>query len=85
MSINFLLEQSKAINNMLNKKVGLLCLPTGAGKTIIIYGHAKNCFNDDKKQKHNFIISGPIMDLNRQTATSIISNLYNDDLINEHN
>lgn len=83
MPINFLPEQNKAINNMLNKKVGLLCLPTAAGKTVIIYGHAKNCFNDDKK--HNFIVSGPIMDLNRQTATSIISNLYNDGLINEHN
>lgn len=81
--MNFLPEQNKAINNMKNKKVGLLCLPTAAGKTVIIYGHARECFNDEKK--HNFIISGPIMDLNRQTATSIISNLYSDGLINEHN
>ena len=35
--------------------------------------------------KHNFIISGPIMDLNKQTACSVLTNLFNDGLINSEN
>ena len=83
MSINFLTKQKEAVNGMCNKNVGILCMPTGCGKTVVIYGHAKTFFNDDKK--HNFIISGPIMDLNKQTAGSVVTNLYNDGLITPEN
>ncbi|MBQ6218113.1 MAG: hypothetical protein IJJ47_00120 [Methanosphaera sp.] len=68
---------------MYNKPVGVLYMPTGGGKTVIIYGHAKMFFGT--AIKHNFIISGPIMDLNKQTACSVLTNLFNDGLINSEN
>lgn len=76
-------KQIDAIHGMYNKPVGVLYMPTGGGKTVIIYGHAKMFFGT--AIKHNFIISGPIMDLNKQTACSVLTNLFNDDLINSEN
>ena len=73
-------KQIDAIHGMYNKPVGVLYMPTGGGKTVIIYGHAKMFFGT--AIKHNFIISGPIMDLNKQTACSVLTNLFNDGLIN---
>lgn len=83
MAITLLPKQQDAINGMLKKNVGILCMPTACGKTVVIYGHAKNYFNT--AVKHNFIISGPIMDLNKQTAGFVITNLYNDGLITPEN
>ena len=77
-------KQIEAITKMQTKQVGIVCLPTAAGKTVIIYGHAKTFFNENNI-KHNFIISGPIMDLNEQTASSVITNLFNDGLVNSEN
>ena len=76
-------KQIDAIHGMYNKPVGVLYMPTGGGKTVIIYGHAKMFFGT--AIKHNFIISGPIMDLNKQTACSVLTNLFNDGLINSEN
>ena len=76
-------KQIDAIHGMYNKPVGILYMPTGGGKTVIIYGHAKMFFGT--AIKHNFIISGPIMDLNKQTACSVLTNLFNDGLINSEN
>ena len=76
-------KQIDAIHGMYNKPVGVLYMPTGGGKTVIIYGHAKMFFGT--ANKHNFIISGPIMDLNKQTACSVLTNLFNDGLINSEN
>lgn len=76
-------KQIDAIHSMYNKPVGVLYMPTGGGKTVIIYGHAKMFFGT--AIKHNFIISGPIMDLNKQTACSVLTNLFNDGLINSEN
>lgn len=76
-------KQIDAIHGMYNKPVGVLYMPTGGGKTVIIYGHAKMFFGT--AIKHNFIISGPIMDLNKQTACSVLTNLFNDSLINSEN
>ena len=76
-------KQIDAIHGMYNKPVGVLYMPTGGGNTVIIYGHAKMFFGT--AIKHNFIISGPIMDLNKQTACSVLTNLFNDDLINSEN
>lgn len=83
MSIKLLQKQQEAVNGMINRKVGILYMPTAAGKTIVIYGHIKQFLNDSKK--HNFIVSGPITDLNKQTICSVVTNLYNDGLINKDN
>lgn len=83
MSITLLSKQQEAVNGMINRKVGILYMPTAAGKTVVIYAHIKQFLNDDKK--HNFIVSGPITDLNKQTICSVFTNLYNDGLVNKDN
>lgn len=83
MSIKLLPKQQEAVNGMINRKVGILYMPTAAGKTVVIYGHIKQFLSDDKK--HNFIVSGPITDLNKQTVCSVFTNLYNDGLIDKDN
>ena len=77
-------NQINAINSMNSKPVGIVCAPTGTGKTVIIYGHIKSIIENSENQ-HNFIISGPIQDLNEQTASSMLSNLYNDNIISPEN
>lgn len=83
MSIKLLQKQQEAVNGMINRKVGILYMPTAAGKTVVIYAHIKQFLNDNKK--HNFIVSGPITDLNKQTICSVLTNLYNDGLISKDN
>lgn len=41
MSITLLSKQQEAVNGMINRKVGILCMPTAAGKTVVIYAHIK--------------------------------------------
>lgn len=76
---NLMTEQKNAVNAMLNNHVGFLNCPTSFGKTVTIYGHIKELlqFNGNICA----IISGPIMDLNEQTAESVLTNLYQDGLI----
>lgn len=83
MPIKLLPKQQEAVNGMINRKVGILYMPTAAGKTVVIYAHIKQFLNDDKR--HNFIVSGPITDLNKQTICSIFTNLYHDGIINADN
>lgn len=58
-------------------------MPTAAGKTVVIYAHIKQFLNDDKK--HNFIVSGPITDLNKQTICSVFTNLYHEGIVSQDN
>jgi len=83
MPIKLLQKQQEAVHGMINRKIGILYMPTAAGKTVVIYGHIKQFLNDNKK--HNFIVSGPIIDLNKQTVCSVLTNLYNDGLVNKDN
>lgn len=83
--INFMPIQIAAINSMLEKSVGVLNMPTATGKTVVIFGHILECIKNAETTKHNFIISGPIMDLNNQTASSILTNLWNAGVINPDN
>lgn len=84
MTITLLPKQQEAVNGMINRKVGILYMPTAAGKTVVIYAHIKQFLNNDNK-KHNFIVSGPITDLNKQTICSVFTNLYHDGIINADN
>ena len=77
--------QRDAINSMLEKPVGVLNMPTATGKTVVIFGHILECIKNAETTKHNFVISGPIMDLNKQTASSILTNLWNAGVINSDN
>lgn len=83
--INFMPIQIAAINSMLEKPVGVLNMPTATGKTVVIFGHILECIKNAETTKHNFVISGPIMDLNKQTASSILTNLWNAGVINPDN
>lgn len=83
--INFTPIQRDAISLMLAKPVGIVNMPTATGKTVVIFGHILECIKTAGITKHNFIISGPIMDLNKQTASSILTNLWNAGVINSDN
>lgn len=71
MSVHLMPEQIAAIKAMSNKHVGFLNCPTSFGKTVTIYGHIKELL-ETKEQRICAIISGPIMDLNEQTAESVL-------------
>lgn len=83
--INFMPIQRDAINAMVEKPIGVLNMPTATGKTVVIFGHILECIKNAETTKHNFIVSGPIMDLNKQTASSILTNLWNTGVINADN
>lgn len=83
--INFMPIQRDAINSMLAKPVGVVNMPTATGKTVVIFGHILECIKNAETTKHNFVVSGPIMDLNKQTASSILTNLWNARVINSDN
>lgn len=80
MPVHLMPEQIAAIKAMLNKHVGFLNCPTSFGKTVTIYGHIKELL-ESNEQRICAIISGPIMDLNEQTAESVLTNLFHDGLI----
>lgn len=84
MPVHLMSEQVEAIKSMAVKHVGFLNCPTSFGKTVTIYGHIKKLL-ESTEQRICAIISSPIMDLNEQTAESVLTNLFNDGLISASN